>query len=484
MMSTVTVRIPTPLRPFTGGADQVRVTGRTVGEVLQALGAAHTGLRERVLNPHGELRNFVNVYRGGDNVRALEGLDTPVVDNDVISIVPAVAGGLPQGKERRLAELRASIPEVSPAQALQLQRQGAAVVDVREAEEIAQGSPVGAHRLGRGFLELRAEDALPDYERTLLVICATGARSLFAADGLRRLGYQDVRNVAGGFTRWKNDGLPFEVPRVLDVDQRERYSRHLLMPEVGERGQLKLLDGKVLLIGAGGLGSPAAFYLAAAGVGTIGIVDDDIVDRTNLQRQILHTDARVGMPKVKSARAALEALNPSVKVVEHQTRLTTGNVEEIFAGYDLVVDGSDNFPTRYLVNDACVKLGKPNVHGAVYRFEGQVSVFWPAYAKRRGPCYRCLYPEPPPAEMAPSCAEAGVLGILPGVIGLLEAVEAIKILLGVGEPLVGRMLYYDALRAQFTELRLEPDPQCRYCAEDVEFPGYVDYEQLCAVSNA
>ncbi|MFQ5937854.1 MAG: molybdopterin-synthase adenylyltransferase MoeB, partial [Acidiferrobacterales bacterium] len=368
--------------------------------------------------------------------------------------------------------------------AVQLQRSGAVVIDVREADEIAQGSPAGAHQLGRGFLELRVEDALPDHDRTVLVMCGSGMRSLFAADTLRQLDYTDVRSVAGGFTRWKNEGLPFEIPRVLDAEARERYSRHVLMPEVGEAGQLKLIDSKVLLIGAGGLGSPAGFYLAAAGVGTLGVVDDDVVDRTNLQRQILHTDARVGVPKVESARKSLEALNPAVKVIGHQTRLDSSNVEEIFSEYDVVVDGSDNFPTRYLVNDACVKLGIPNVHGAVYRFEGQVSVFWPAYEKRRGPCYRCLYPEPPPAELAPSCAEAGVLGILPGVVGLLEAVETIKLLLGIGEPLVGRMLYYDALRAQFTELKLEPDPACQYCGEGTEFPGYVDYEQLCAVSNA
>jgi molybdopterin/thiamine biosynthesis adenylyltransferase/rhodanese-related sulfurtransferase/molybdopterin converting factor small subunit len=483
-MSSVTVRIPTPLRPFTGGADQVYVQARTVGEALTALGSAHSGVLERVIDSGGELRNFVNVYRGRDNVRSLDGLATPLADNDVISIVPAVAGGARKGKDRRLAELRANIPQVTPGEAARLQRKGAAVLDVRESDEVVQGSPVGAYRLGRGFLELRVEEALPDLERTVLVLCATGVRSLFAAEGLQRLGYRDVRNVTGGFARWKNDGLPFEMPRMLDVEARERYSRHLLMPEVGEPGQLKLLDSKVLLIGAGGLGSPAAYYLAAAGIGTIGIVDDDVVDRTNLQRQILHTDARVGMPKVESARQALEALNPSVRVVAHRLRLDSSNVEETFGGYDLVVDGSDNFPTRYLVNDACVKLGIANVHGAVYRFEGQVAVFWPAYDKRRGPCYRCLYPEPPPPELAPSCAEAGVLGILPGVIGLLEAVEAIKILLGIGEPLVGRMLYYDALRASFTELKLDPDPACRYCGEGVEFPGYVDYEKLCSVSNA
>lgn len=483
-MSTVTVRIPTPLRTFTGGADEVQAEGATIAEVLQTLSSAHAGLAERLMNPQGELRNFVNVYLGSDNVRSLDGLATPVSDNDVISIVPAVAGGVQKAKDRRLAELKAATPEVSPAEAVQLQRKGAAVLDVREADEVSQGSPVGAHRLGRGFLELRVEDAIPDPGRMVLVMCASGVRSLFAAETLKQLGYKDVRSIAGGFTRWKNDGQPFEIPRVLDADARERYSRHLLMPELGEAGQLKLLDSKVLLIGAGGLGSPAGFYLAAAGVGTIGIVDDDIVDRSNLQRQILHTDTRVGTPKVVSARESLEALNPGVNVVEYRTRLDSNNVEEIFSGFDVIVDGSDNFPTRYLANDACVKLGLPNVHGAVYRFEGQVSVFWPAYDKRRGPCYRCLYPEPPPAEMAPSCAEAGVLGILPGVVGLLEAVETIKILLGIGEPLVGKLLYYDALRAHFTELKLEPDPECCYCGEGSQFPGYVDYEQLCSVSNA
>lgn len=483
-MSTVMVRIPTPLRSFTGGADEVRAEGATIGEVLKALGTVHTGLLEQVINPQGELRNFVNVYLGGDNVRSLRGLATPVSDNDVISIVPAVAGGAGKAKDRRLVELKAAIPEVTPAEAVRLQRQGAAVIDVREQEEISQGSPVGAYRLGRGYLELRVEDTVPDLDRTLLVMCGGGVRSLFAAGALKQLGYKDVRSVVGGFTRWKDDRLPFEIPRVLDADARARYSRHLLMPEVAEAGQLKLVDSKVLLIGAGGLGSPAAFYLAAAGVGTLGIVDDDIVDRSNLQRQILHTDARVGTPKVSSARESLEALNPAVKVAEYQTRLQSGNIEEIFEGYDVVVDGSDNFPTRYLVNDACAKLRLPNVYGAVYRFEGQVSVFWPAYEKHRGPCYRCLYPEPPPAEVAPSCAEAGVLGILPGVVGLLQAAETIKLVLGIGNPLVGRMLYYDALRAQFTELKLERDPACLYCGEGSQFPGYVDYDRLCSVSNA
>ncbi len=389
-----------------------------------------------------------------------------------------------KAKDNRIVELKAAIREVSPVEAAALQARGAALIDVREADEIAQGSPPGAHRLGRGFLELRIEDAVPDFERALVVMCNSGVRSLFAAEDLRRLGYHNVASMAGGFTRWKSEGFPIELPVGLDEDGRERYSRHLLMPEVGEAGQMKLMQSSVLLIGAGGLGSPSAFYLAAAGVGTLGIVDCDVVDRSNLQRQILHTDERVGKSKVASAQQTLWALNPAVKVVPHETRLSGHNVEQVLSGYDLVVDGSDNFPTRYLVNDACVKLGLPNVHGSVYRFEGQVTVFWPDYAERRGPCYRCLYPEPPPAEFAPSCAEAGVLGVLPGVIGLLQATEAVKILLDIGDPLVGRLLYYDALSAQFRELKLERHPACRYCGDAAQFPGYIDYEQFCARAAA
>lgn len=481
-MSTVTVRIPTPLRAYTAGADEVHVHGATVGEALTALGASHGGVLKQVLTPQGEVRHFINIYVGDKDIRNMQGLRTPVSEGDVLAIIPAVAGGAGQAKERRLAELRASIQEVNPKEAFALQGKGAALIDVREADEIGRGSPVGASRLGRGYLELRIEEAVPDCRRTVLLLCEGGVRSLFAAEDLQRLGYQDVRSVRGGFTQWKNEGLPFEVPRMLDAEARERYSRHLLMPEVGEQGQLKLLDSKVLLVGAGGLGSPAAFYLAAAGVGTLGIVDHDVVDRSNLQRQILHTDSDVGMPKVASARERIEALNPSIEVMPYEAHLDSGNVEEIFRGYDVVVDGSDNFPTRYLVNDACVKLGIPNVHGAVYRFEGQVTVFWPGH-KNPGPCYRCLYPEPPPPELAPSCAEAGVLGVLPGVIGLLEAVETVKLLLGVGEPLVGRLLYYDALRARFSEFRLARDPECRYCGDPARFPGYVDYERICATGT-
>jgi molybdopterin/thiamine biosynthesis adenylyltransferase/rhodanese-related sulfurtransferase len=385
-----------------------------------------------------------------------------------------------KASDRRLAELRVAIPEVTPEQAHALQVDGAALVDVREPDEVAQGSPVGAERLVRGFLELRIEDAVPDKDHTVLVTCAGGVRSLFAAEGLRQLGYTDVRSVAGGFNRWKQDGLPIELPRVLDGLERERFGRHILMPEVGEKGQIKLLEGRVLLIGAGGLGSPAAFYLAAAGVGTLGIVDDDVVDRSNLQRQILHTDDRVGTSKVASAKRTLQALNPHVAIEEYALRLSRENVEEVFRGYDVVLDGSDNFPTRYLVNDACVKLSIPNVHGSIYRFEGQVSVFWPRYGKRRGPCYRCIYPSPPPPELAPSCAEAGVLGVLPGVVGTLEAIEVVKILLGIGDLLVGRLLHFDALSQRFSEFEVAPNPDCDWCGEGKEFPDYVDYEFFCS----
>ncbi len=385
-----------------------------------------------------------------------------------------------KAKDRRLAELKAQIPEVSPEEALALQGQGAVLLDVREQDEVAQGSPKGAVRLGRGFLELRVEDAIPEKDRTVLVMCAGGVRSLFAAESLRRLGYEDVRSVAGGFNRWKDQGLPFEVPQVLDQDARKRYARHLLLPEVGEAGQLRLMESKVLLIGAGGLGSPAALYLAAAGVGTLGLVDHDVVDRSNLQRQILHTEARVDTPKVASARETLESLNSRIKVVGYQTRLDGANVEEILSGYDVVVDGSDNLPTRYLVNDACVKLGIPNVHAAIYRFEGQLTVFWPGSERYRTGCYRCLFPEPPPPELAPSCSEIGVLGVLPGVLGTLQAMEAIKVLLGLGDLVAGRVLYYDALRGTFSEFKAPRNPKCRVCGEGARVEGYEDYAQVCA----
>ncbi len=392
-------------------------------------------------------------------------------------------------KQKRLAELRASIPEVSATEAFQEQQQGAVLLDVREIDEISQGSPAHTekgrtHRVGRGFLELKIEEIAPDLDTPLLALCAGGTRSLFAADDLVKMGYSRVRSVAGGFSGWKKAGLPIEVPRTLGQEDRERYSRHLSIPEVGEEGQARLLDSRVLLVGAGGLGCPTAYYLAAAGVGTLGIVDDDIVDRSNLQRQILHTDDRVGMPKVESAQKTLSALNPGIRVVPHPERLTSENVEKIFSGYDLVVDGTDNFATRYLINDACVKLGLPNVHGSVFRFEGQVSVFWPGRLEDPGPCYRCLYPEPPPPDLAPSCAEAGVLGVLPGVVGLLQAVETIKVLLDIGQPLVGRLLRYEALETRFSVLKLRRDEACSYCSGEATAHELTDVAFVCNTAAA
>jgi molybdopterin/thiamine biosynthesis adenylyltransferase len=380
-----------------------------------------------------------------------------------------------------LKALRESVAEIEPARAAE-RLEGPAgrrplLVDVREIDEWEEGHVPGALHLPRGFLEMRIEGLVADRETEMVLYCAGGNRSLLAAEALGRMGYGKVASLTGGLKRWKDEGRPLQVPEALSGMDRKRYARHLAIPEVGEEGQRKLLGSRVLLIGAGGLGSPAAYYLAAAGVGRLGLVDDDVVDVSNLQRQVLHATSRLGRPKVESAKQALLDLNPGIEVAPYQERLSSANVERIFGeGWDVVVDGCDNFPTRYLVNDACVKHGIPNVHGSVYRFEGQATVFWPG----RGPCYRCLYPEPPPAELAPNCAEAGVLGVLPGVIGLLEAVETLKLLLGVGDPLVGRLQVYDALAASFTELRLRRDPDCSYCGEGTEFPGYVDYEQFCS----
>ena len=362
-----------------------------------------------------------------------------------------------------LDRARAAIREVDAEEADGLRRDRAAVVvDVREPDEVEQGAIPGSLSIPRGLLEMRIEEAVRDKTRPVVLYCAGGARSAFAAKALQEFGYADVASLAGGFAAWKGAGLPWERPRTLTPDQRRRYARHLLLPEVGEAGQRKLLDARVLLVGAGGLGSPAALYLAAAGVGTLGIVDADTVDDSNLQRQVIHATDRVGMPKVESARIAVNALNPDVTVIPHETRLSGENALRLIADYDLVLDGSDNFATRYLINDACVLLGKPNVHGSIFRFEGQASVF----TTRGGPCYRCLFPSPPPPELAPNCAEAGVLGLLPGVVGLLQATEAAKLILGVGEPLVGRLLTYDALRAEFRELKLGRDPSCPMCGPD------------------
>jgi len=377
-----------------------------------------------------------------------------------------------------LAAVKAEIQEVSDDRAAELlASEGAAFIDVRERDEYEQGFIPGATHIARGFLESRIESAVPDRERRVVLYCASGNRSAYAAKTLSELGYTDVVSLAGGFSRWKQNGRQWRVPRSLDKQQFERYSRHVLIPEVGEEGQLRLLDSKVLLIGAGGLGSPAALYLAAAGVGTIGIIDADVVDRSNLHRQILHTEERIGMPKVDSAEIAMKALNPDINVVKYTERLESSNVLDVISGYDVIVDGTDNFPTRYLLNDASLVAGIPVVHGSIYQFEGSVTVYKPY----EGPCYRCQYPEPPPPELAPSCAEGGVLGVLPGVIGTMQATEAVKLLLGIGDPLVGRQLRYDALAMEFVELRMRRDPHCPVCSKDPAEIEFIDYEQFCAM---
>jgi len=376
------------------------------------------------------------------------------------------------------------IPEISPAEARQRQRSGAVLVDVREAFERATGLAEGALGVAKAELLSAPATNLPDTGAEILLICQSGARSMQAALALHARGYAKVASVAGGTTRWIVEGLPISKPALDEVDGDadfyERYSRHLKLPEVGEAGQRKLEAARIVMIGAGGLGSPAAFYLAAAGIGTLVLVDDDVVDRSNLQRQILHADARVGVAKTESARVALSALNPRVRIEQCFEHATSENIERLLDSADIVIDGADNFAARYLLNDACVKLAKPLVYGAVHRFEGQVSVF--DAGRRRGvaPCYRCLFPEPPPPEAAPNCAEAGVLGVLPGVIGLLQATEAIKLILGIGTSLAGRLVHFDALAMRFRETRLAPDPECPVCAAGKPFPGYIDYAAFCA----
>ena len=352
-----------------------------------------------------------------------------------------------------------------------------ALLDVREKEEYREGHLQGAASVPRGFLEMRIDQVVPDKTTPIIAYCAGGTRSLLAGKVLKDLGYNQVISMSGGYTAWKNAGYPWKQDRQFTAEQLNRYSRHFLLPEVGEEGQAKLLEAKILLVGAGGLGSPTAFYLAAAGVGTLGIVDHDTVDMSNLQRQILHTNDRIGMPKVESARLTLTALNPDVKVIGYQERLSSENIMQLIENYDVIVDGCDNFPTRYLVNDACVMTGKPNVHGSIFQFEGQASVFYPG----KGPCYRCLFPEPPPPGAAPSCAEAGVLGVLPGLVGCVQALETIKLILGVGKPLIGRMVYFDTLSMELRIHKLRKDPNCPVCGPHPTITTLIDYEEFCGL---
>jgi molybdopterin/thiamine biosynthesis adenylyltransferase/rhodanese-related sulfurtransferase len=391
----------------------------------------------------------------------------------------------PSGPEL-LRQIKSEIEEVDPTEVHELIDEGVAVVDVREAEEFAAAHIPGAKHVPRSYLESRIEAAVPDRSTQVILYCASGNRSAYAARTLQDdLGYEHVRSMTGGITLWKDRGYEVQVPRALSAEQRERYSRHLLIPEIGVEGQQKLLDAKVLLLGAGGLGSPIALYLAAAGVGTLGIVDDDEVDLSNLQRQVIHNSERIGMPKVDSAEESIRALNPDVKVVKHKTRLDSSNILEIIDGWDVIVDGVDNFPTRYLLNDASVRLKIPVVSASILGFDGQLSVFKPY----DGPCYRCLFREPPPAELAPSCGANGVLGVLPGTMGLLQATEVIKLIAGVGEPAIGRLLLYDALGATLTEVKVHRDPECPICSRDPseisdeELGVFPDYEAFCAAAG-
>src|SRR5436853_2871017 len=380
-----------------------------------------------------------------------------------------------------MEEARKVVPEVSPDEVKGKLDGGArpVLLDVREKEEVRQGYVPGALSLPRGFLEMRVEEAVPDKNTPIVAYCAGGTRSLLAGRILKELGYTNVASMRGGFTAWKNQGLPVAADRQFTAEQQIRYSRHFLLPEVGEAGHAKLLDAKVLCIGAGGLGSPAAFYLAAAGVGTIGIADMDVVDLSNLQRHILHTNDRIGMPKTESARLTLQALNPDVKVIEFRERLSSENAFRIFEPFDVIVNGCDNFPTRYPANDASVMLHKPLVDGAIWQFEGQATVFHPP----EGPCDRCLFPEPPPPGSTPSCAEAGVLGVLPGLVGCVQALETIKLILGKGKTLVGRMMHFDTLTGDVRTLRLRRDPKCAVCGEHPTIHELIDYEMFCGLGG-
>jgi molybdopterin/thiamine biosynthesis adenylyltransferase/rhodanese-related sulfurtransferase len=381
--------------------------------------------------------------------------------------------------------IKEQISEVDPSEVRELIDEGIALLDVRETEEWDAGHLPGATHIPRGYLESRIDGAIPDRDQRVVVYCASGTRSALAAKTLTDLGYGHVESMTGGITLWKDRGYPVEQPRKLTPEQRERYSRHFLLPEIGQAGQEKLLDAKVLLLGAGGLGSPTALYLAAAGVGTIGIIDNDVVDLSNLQRQVIHTTDRIGVKKVDSAEETMKAINPDVNVVKYDFRLDASNILDVIQGYDIIVDGLDNFPTRYLLNDASVRLGIPVVSASILGFDGQLTVFKP----HDGPCYRCLYPVPPPAELAPSCGANGVLGVLPGTMGLLQATEVVKLIVGAGEPLIGRLLLYEALGATFTELKVRRDPECPICSRppedisDEEMGVFPDYEAFCAAAG-
>jgi molybdopterin/thiamine biosynthesis adenylyltransferase/rhodanese-related sulfurtransferase/molybdopterin converting factor small subunit len=464
------VLIPGPLRRHTSGAPELRCDGADVRSVLQSLCAACPPLQPLLFDERVALRGCLCYFVNDEDCRALDGEHTAIGPGDRLEILPALAGGVRYPEW--LTTLRREVPQID-SETLLTRLAGPdprpRLVDVRSAEEWETGHVPGSLHLDRGFLETNAEAMLPGLDAPVVVLCENGSRSLFAAQALQQLGYRDVANLDGGLHAWKDAGGSLQTPPALAPSDRRRYLRQLSLPEVGEAGQQALARARVLVVGAGGLGSPVALYLAAAGVGTLTLVDADQVDESNLQRQLLHTTDRVGLPKTTSAMLALRALNPSVRVVERRERFDTGNALALVEAHDVVVDGSDNLATRYAIDAACTALGRPMVHGAVFRFEGQVSVF----DARRGPCYRCLHAEPPPAELAPSCADAGVLGALPGVIGTLQATEVLKLLLGIGEPLIGRVLRLDALAGRMRELRFARRPHCR-CAAGAAAAGGID----------
>jgi molybdopterin/thiamine biosynthesis adenylyltransferase/rhodanese-related sulfurtransferase/molybdopterin converting factor small subunit len=458
----ITIYVPTPLRRFTSNLCVVEVEGSNVKQALYSLAQLYPPLEKQIFDAQGNLRHFINIFIHNDDIRLHEGVETDLASGDELELLPAIAGG--NHDELTAIEWRAQledeIEQLRPQQASEwVQDKKAVILDVRTREEWVSGYILGAIHIDKGYLEVQVEQKIVSRDTPVLVYCASGVRSLFAARTLQMLGYQQVRNLKGGVVQWKNSGKEIETPEYLSAKQRQRYLRHLAIPEIGEEGQIKLLKSKVLIIGAGGLGCPVAIYLAAAGIGTLGIVDDDVVDKTNLQRQILHTEESVGSGKIASATARIHALNSAVKIDAYEARLDLELARKIFNDYDVIVDCSDNFDTRYTINDVACEYGKPVVHGSVYRFDGQVSIFW----AQKGPCYRCLYPEPPPPELAPPCAEAGVLGVLPGTVGLLQATETIKLIANIGKPLIGRSLCYDALNASFRELKFAKNPNCGCC---------------------
>lgn len=462
----ISIAIPTPLRSYTGGLQTVEVNGETVGQALSDLTVAYPGLSGQLFAEDGALRRFVNIFVNEQDIRLLDGLMTDLQDGDRLQIVPAISGGASRDFPELRRELAARIPHVDAQAVVDRSNVDVMFLDVRTEGEWNEGHIPDAVHVDRGFLEMQIATVQPDRSAQIICYCASGTRSLFAASTLLDMGYNNVSSLAGGIDAWRQAGGTIFAPSTLSDSQKRRYKRQLSIPEVGSDGQRKLLEARVLVIGLGGLGCPVSLYLAAAGVGCLGLVDDDEVAISNLHRQVLYSDAMVGTAKVANARQVLEERNPDVRIFDYQTRLDRDKAREIFADYDVIIDGTDNFDARYVINDIAVAMAKPVIHGSVYRFNGQVAVF----DARHGPCYRCLFPVPPPPELAPSCAEGGVLGVLPGTIGLMMATEAIKLLLGIGEASAGRLFSYDALGSEMKTLRFGKDADCASCGRNA--PGF------------